>query len=141
MSQTEPRGRLEFVERELEGYREYVEDWKDAHDALSRCWAVEDVIGKANYVFGGMSHLGADLKRIALSPQAPELYVRRFNLLRQWLELSESVMSEFVPQLEREHVEVEGASSLRANIEIARAEIQSPERVDIGHLRVLHVCG
>jgi hypothetical protein len=131
MSQTEPRGRLEFLERELEGYREYVADWKHAHDALSQCWAVEGVIGKANYVFRGISHLRADLNRIALSEQAPEIYVRRFHLLRQWLDLSESLMSEFVPQLQREHGEVEDAMCLRTNIEIARAEIQSPERVEI----------
>ena len=124
-------GRLEFVQRELAGYREYVEDWKLAHDSRSPCWAVEDVIGKANYVFDGIVHLRTDLNSSVLGQQAGELYVRRFHLLRQWLDLSESVVSEFVPELEKEHGEVEGARSLRTNIETARAEIYSPQRIEI----------
>jgi hypothetical protein len=131
MSQTQTMGRLEFVQRELAGYREYVEDWKLAHDGRSPRWAVEDVVGKANYVFDGIVHLRAELNSNALGPQAGELYVRRFHLLRQWLDLSESVMSESVPQLEKEHGEVEGARSLRAKIEKARVEIYSPQRTEI----------
>ncbi len=131
MSQTQTMGRLEFVQRELSGYREYVEDWKLAHDARSPCWAVEDVIGKANYVFDGIVHLRAELNSNALGQQAGELYVRRFHLLRQWLDLSESVLSESVRQLEKEHGEVEGARSLRAKIEKARVEIDSPQRIEI----------
>jgi hypothetical protein len=131
MSQTQTMDRLEFVQRELAGYREYVEEWKLAHDTMSPCWAIEDVIGKAKYVFDGIVHLRAALNSCALGQQAGELYARRFHLLREWLDLSERLMFEFVPQLEKEQGELEGARSLRANIEMARAEIYSPQCIEI----------
>ena len=119
------------MRRELQGYREYVEAWKLAHETMLRRWAIEDVIRKANHVFDGIVHLRADLNSNALGEQAGELCVRRVHLLRQWLDSSELVVSEAVPQLEKEHGEVEGARSSRAKIEKARVEIYSTERIEI----------
>jgi hypothetical protein len=131
MSKTQPMERIEFVQRELEGYRDYVEDWKRDHIALTHYWAAEDVIRKANFVFDSIVRLRKDLKAISLGEEALELHVRRFHLLREWVKLSDSVMADFVPRLEADYGEVEGAGGMRANIEHARAEIESIDWVTI----------
>jgi hypothetical protein len=132
MSQPQPKARIEFVEREFEGYRRYVEDWKQEHDELARrCWAVEDVISKANYVFECIVRLGADLTRISTHECAAELYVRHQYLFRKWVDVYESVVQRHVADLEPTYGRVEGAAQLRENIDRARVEIDSSRPVTI----------
>ena len=55
MSQAQPMDRIEFVERELEGFKGYVENlkrehgepWKQEHDRLAAyCWSLEDIVSR-----------------------------------------------------------------------------------------------
>jgi hypothetical protein len=132
MSQAQPMERIEFVERELEGYREYVKDWKREHEELTKhCWPVEDVIAKANCICDTMMRLPADLRRCATHEGAPELFVRQQHLMREWLELSESVIAEHVIHLEKVYGEVRGAERMRENIRLVQFEALKPTPVEI----------
>jgi len=131
MSKSQPLGRIEFAEREFEGYKEYVEDWKRKHHELAvHCWAIEDVISKANYVYDCIVRLAADLLTISTSELAPELSVRHYHLIREWLDLSMS-LEQSALKLEAEYAGVNGADALRHNIAQARDDIHSPKPVMI----------
>jgi hypothetical protein len=131
MSMPQPLDRIEFAEREFEGYKEYVEDWKRKHDELAaHCWAVEDVVSKANYVHTCIVRVAAELLQFSASEQASEVYVRIHHLLREWLRFS-LVLEECVRGLEGEYGQVHGAVPLRHNIGLARDEITLPSPVTI----------
>jgi hypothetical protein len=131
MSTTQPLDRIEFAEREFEEYREYAEAWKQEHDELAtRCWAIEDVISKANYVYDRIASLDAELKKHSTCEDVPEFYVRNQYLLRSWFTVSSSLESRAL-NLEAEYGHVEGADDLRKNIAKAREDIRSSQTVTI----------
>jgi hypothetical protein len=131
MSQAQPMEQIEFVERELEGYRGYVKDWRRDHTEVARrCWPVEDVIAKANFVFGSLSRISADLKRHSAHDLAAEVCVRQQHVMRQWLALSVTVL-EHVAALEKTDGAVEGAPQFRADMTLARSETKSAKAVEI----------
>ena len=122
---------IEFVERELEGYRGYVEDWRRDHTEVARrFWPVEDVIAKANFVFGSLLRISGDLRRNSADDLAVEMCVRHQHLMRQWLALSVTVL-EHVVELEKTFDAVEGAPQFCANMVVARSETEAATAVEI----------
>src|ERR1017187_3798046 len=131
MSAPQPLDRIEFAEREFEGYKGYVEDWKRKHDDVAtHCWAVEDVIYKANFVYECIARVAADLLAMSTSELAPELFVRHCYVLREWFDLSVS-LEKHILKLEAEYADVDGAETLRQNIAQAREDLHSPKPVTI----------
>lgn len=137
MSMQQPLDRIQFVERQFEGYRENVEEWKEKHDELAaRCWAMEDVISNANYVYRCIARQAARLKADSAREWAAEVYVRHFYLLEAWFRVSVSLEKDTLI-VEREYRDIDGADELRRNIAQAHAEIHSPGPVTIdsaGHV-------
>jgi hypothetical protein len=100
------------------------------HDEIARNWAMEDVISKSIYVYGRIGRLSEELKASSTCAWAPEVFIRHFHLLREWLAVSErlaSIASEVVVESGR----IEGRDELQANLPRALAEIHSPKLVTI----------
>ena len=99
MSGFETEKRVGFTKLEIDRLRHDVEEWKPNHDELIRsCWACEDLIAKANFVFGRITKLDMDVQLFLFkSPDAsadPVLMNASREMTAAWLEVS-------VPLLER----------------------------------------
>jgi hypothetical protein len=108
-----------------------VEDWKLNHDEVTRgCWAWEDVIAKANFVFGRIIKLDMDIQKFLFeSPVAdvdPELLSGARDPAIAWLEVSLS-MRERSEQLLREYGYIDGYDELKANVRQAQAFLTPDE--------------
>ncbi len=129
MSNTQTLSRIEFAEREFKEYRMYVEAWQKDHDELARqCVAIEDIISKANYVYGRINALTVELKRISTQESAPELRVRGLYLLRAWLAVSLNV-EEYARRPEATYERVDGVEALRENIARAQRDVTTSKPV------------
>jgi hypothetical protein len=106
-----------------------VEAWQKDHEELARqCFAIEDIISKANYVYGRINALSVELKRIPTHDSAPELCVRGLYLLRAWLAVSHNV-EEHARRPEATSGRVDGIETLRENIARAQREIRSSKLI------------
>ncbi len=129
MSNTQTLSRIEFAEREFKEYRVYVEAWEKDHEELDRqCFAIEDILSKANYVYGRINALSVELKRNSTHESAPELCVRGLYLLRAWLAVSLNV-EEHARRPEATYGSVDGVDTLRENIARAQRDISMSKPV------------
>jgi hypothetical protein len=139
MSLTQPMDRIGFVELELEAYKQHVErlklqrveTWKRDHEELAqRCWPLEDVISKANYVYKCNERLAEDLAKFPRSEMAQRTYVQSFYLMRSWLDLSR-VLEGWAEALEREYGTIDGATDLSLHIATMDTHLHAPRPITI----------
>jgi len=124
MAATQSIKRIDFAKKEVVRYRADVEDWKAEHDQLTAdCWVWEDLVAKANFIFGRILDLDTDIQESVLAGQAEFDEATDRNLrevLGQWSEVSLVVLHHAV-RLEKTYGDVDGAQVLRANIEQAQS--------------------
>lgn len=131
MIRTQPDGRIQFAEREVERYRNDIEGWKENLDDLAQdCRDFEDVVAKANFVYGRLLDLDMRLQEFAFKAEG-EVDLNGIGKLqvifREWLEVSQ----EFLPhvlRLEEKYGSVEGGTEFRANVKEARASLTPDDR-------------
>jgi hypothetical protein len=123
MQPTPPRERIAYMEREVARYREDVEAWKTAHDALSDCWVWEDVIAKANFLFDQIMRLDLRIQRVVLVERRSEELDLQDDLRRVlsgWMNHSVQVIPH-LDRLQHEYGHVEGLDALRENLSQAKS--------------------
>lgn len=124
MATTQSISRINFAEREVDRYQEDVNAWKPEHDPLNTdFWIWEDLVAKANFIFGRILELDTDIQEGVLTGKFEfdeEADVKVRDLLRQWSEVSVKVLQHVV-QLEKLFGDVEGAQVLRANMKQAQS--------------------
>ena len=62
MSMTQPLARIKYAAKEVGRFSEDIEDWKQEHEKLTDCWFWEDMIAKANFLFGRIIDLDLDIQ-------------------------------------------------------------------------------
>lgn len=130
MSKSQPLERIEFAHKEVERYRDDVDDWKQAHDALSNdCWVWEDLIAKASFLYRRMLILDEELQKFLLAEPAADgsLQAALRNVLAEWLNTS-LLCTGYTDRVRKLHGQVRGAEELIANIKEAQA-ILTPDDV------------
>ena len=91
VSSAQPATDIEFAEREVGRLREELESWKQALDQLDECWPGEELVVKANVLFGRIMDLDTDIQEGVLEgriPHDPRLDAQVGDLLKQWLDTS-----------------------------------------------------
>jgi hypothetical protein len=123
--------RIRYAKEEVHRFHEDVGLWKESHDHLAEDrWIWEDIIAKANFLFGRIIDLDADIQeqifagRIDLDLRSDE-EIR--EILQNWLAVSFQVVPH-AERLEREYGVVDGANALRGNIDQAK-KILTPDEV------------
>jgi hypothetical protein len=127
----ETEKRVGFTKLEIDRLRHDVEEWKLNHDELTRsCWPWEDLIAKANFVFGRITKLDMDVQLFLFkSPDAsadPELMNASREMTTAWLDVSVPLL-ERSEQLVHEYGSVDGRKELAINVRRARAALTSDE--------------
>jgi hypothetical protein len=121
MPMTQPQRRIKNAEREVIRFRDDViqQDWKQQHDALSEdCWAWEDLIAKANFLFDRIMDVDTDIQEYVLTNHLEydaALQEKLRSLTEDWLNISIQLIPH-VERLEQEYGEVEGGHKLRENL-------------------------
>jgi hypothetical protein len=114
--------RIGFTKLEIERYHHDVDDWKPIHDEVAECWIWEDLIAKANFLFGRIMKLDLNIQKHLFKYHDADsalLDVVR-DLATEWLEASVS-MQDRAKQLLAEYGTVDGYDELKANIEAAQS--------------------
>lgn len=119
MTVTAPREGIENTHREVVRYREDVDAWREKHAALSDdCWAWEDLIARANFLFDLIMRADLRVQRYLLVERGSDgldLQERLREALEEWSKTSQRI----VPQgerLQQDYGQVEGLETLRENI-------------------------
>jgi hypothetical protein len=131
MSGFETEKRVGFTKLEIDRLRHDIEDWKSNHDELTRsCWAWEDLIAKANFVFGRITKLDMDIQGFlfnsAEAAADPELLNASRDATAAWLAVSLPLL-ERSEQLLGEYGDVDGYEELKVNMRQANASLTSDE--------------
>lgn len=123
MSCVEAQIRIDYTAREVDRYRDDVEDWKSKHDQLvNDLWMWEQFISKANYLFAFVVRVDEDIQMLLLTyadANQGMLDVTR-GLMSRWLTVSLMIRDQ-AERLRSEFGSVEGAAELERNIEAAQA--------------------
>lgn len=120
--------RINFAKREVGRYQEDVDDWKPELDQRNtEFWVWEDLVAKANFLFGRILELDTDIQEGVLTgktefDEAVDGQVR--DVLRQWNEVSVTVLQQVVGLVTTSGDE-EGAQVLRANVKQAQSILTS----------------
>jgi hypothetical protein len=131
MSGFETGKRVGFTKLEIDRLRRDFEEWNLNHNELTQsCWPWEDLIAKANFVFGRITKLDMDVQLFLFkSPDAsadPELMNVSRETTAAWLEVSVPLL-EHSEQLVHEYGSVDGRDELKTNVRRARAALTSDE--------------
>ncbi len=124
MVMTPSLSRINFAKIEVDRYQDDVNARKPEHDPRNTDSCVwEDLVAKANFLFGRILELDSDIQECVLSgksefDEATDSMVR--DVLRQWGEVSLDVLQHVVG-LENVYGDLEGAQVLRANVKQARS--------------------
>jgi hypothetical protein len=126
MMMTQPIERIEYAEKEVGRYKEDVESWKRAHDALVKdCWVWEDLIAKANFIYDRIMHVDDQVQHCLLVGRCRDelgLQQKLRDLLAGWLAVSLQVLPQG-ERLRREHGDAEGLDTLKENVCQAKAAL------------------
>ncbi len=129
MQMTQSIRRIKKTEKEIDRFREDVEDWEKTEDALDEdCRAREDLIAKANFLFGRILALDEDYQEVVLTRDVAfdaglDESIR--SLLNQWFHLSRHLDKD-ARDVEGGYGVLDGVRDLRRNIRNA-ASILTPD--------------
>lgn len=129
MPMTQPSSRIKYAEKELDRFRDDVEDWKREHHLVQVCWEYEDLVAKANFLYTRIIDLDEDIQEVCLLSGAEfhyELDQKVDQLLSSWLEISLEILPH-IGDLEREYSSLDGAEDFRRNVKEVQA-ILTPDR-------------
>src|SRR5437660_1080179 len=88
--------RIRRCERELNVYRGDIEDWKDAHIELEKCWAWDDLVSKASYLYDLILEIDSDFQDLLVEHADhyhAELDDKIRHLAADWLSLSKVLIT------------------------------------------------
>ena len=117
---------IKFMERVRNAEREvgrFREDWQVAYERMQGCWALEDIIDKANHLHGRILALDMTIQRLvagAPDDYDPAVDSKLRDVLRQWFEVSRGMLGA-VDDFERESGTLEGTGAFRENVKEAGA--------------------
>jgi hypothetical protein len=125
MSGFETEKRVGFTKLEIDRLHHDVEDWRLNYDELTRgCCSLEDLIAKANFVFGRILKLDMDIQEFRFeSPEAEadsELLHMTRDATTAWFKVSLPIL-ERSEQLIQRYTDVSGHKELIINIRRAQA--------------------
>lgn len=129
MNASQPKDRIGLARKDVRRFQKDVDKWKRHHDELENDgWVREDLIAKANFLFGRLLDLDNDIQEAVLSGKLAyhaEIDQEVTSLFRGWHE----VATELLPLAERMQSEfgsVEGGDLLAVNLTQAR-DILTPD--------------
>ena len=144
MTENRPLKTLKYAEKEVDRYKEDVEDWKQDHDDLSKdCWLWEDIAAKADFVFHRIILLDQDVREAEFSGKFSRQgsfvdFDRRLtDLLRGWVEVSAQTEPHVV-RLASVYCRVDGGHEFLSNLAEARA-ILTPDNDFFNHDKLIEM--
>jgi len=131
---TQPRSRIRYAEKEISRFRDDVEDWKRDHHQVQACWAYEDLVAKANFLYTRIIDLDQDIRESFLLQGCefnPELDRDLSNILSNWLAASLEILPH-VGALEKEYSGLDGGDDFRRNVKEAQSILTPDSEFFVG---------
>ncbi len=133
MITTQPRRLLDQAAKDVRRYEEDVESWRRDHSSLQLdCWIWEDLISKANHLYGRIRRLDRHVRHadLVLKSHVPaELYDEIDGFIRSWLKHSLFLLGE-AERIEREYGGVNEYDEFVDNIRAAKFAVAPDEFFD-----------
>ena len=110
--------RIRRCERELSVYRTDIEDWTAAHIALEKCWAWEDLLSKASYLYDHILEIDSDFQNLLV--EHAEHYQAELDdkirlLAYDWLSLSKMLIAD--AELSQDEYGIEALNLLKEEVQ------------------------
>jgi hypothetical protein len=126
MTTTQPRDLIKTARKDVRRYQKDIESWKRKRDGLHLDgWVWEDLIDKANFVYGRIQKLDKHLRHadLELGADIPEeAYDEVDKILRAWLELSVQLQPQ-TARVQQDSSHAAGYDVLLENIRAAKGSL------------------